>query len=90
MRRTIGEALMSAGTVAVLLIVIVAMEPRVREQISQRVMAHPSVELASAGHQVRAFTNVIAVEVRSQTVAHAPMVGFALAAAVLVLFMLRT
>jgi len=90
MRRVFGEALMSAAAVIVLLIALVAIDPRVREQISQRFMAHPSVELASAGHQVRNITTLIAVAAREQSLEHAPMLIFALAAAVLVLFMLRT
>jgi hypothetical protein len=90
MRRGFGEALMSAGTVAVLLIVLVAMDGRVRELISQRVMAHPSAELAGAGSQVHAFIGVIAGAARHQSAEHSTMLGFALASAVLVLFMLRT
>jgi hypothetical protein len=90
MRRAFGEVLMSAGTVAVLLIALVAVDDRVREQISQRFMARPSVELASAGHQVRNVTSVIAEAARDQSLEHAPLLIFALAAAVLVLFMLRT
>src|SRR5439155_128141 len=90
MRRVLGEALMSAGTVAVLLIALVAFDDRVREQLSQRFMAQPSAQLASAGHQVRNITSVIAEAARDQSREHAPMLIFALTAAVLVLFMLRT
>ena len=90
MRRVFGEALMSAGSVAVLLIVLVAVDDRVREQISQRFMTRPSVELASAGHQISSFTSVIIAAARGQSIAHAPLLIFALAASVLVLFMLRT
>ena len=90
MRGVFGEALMSAGSVAVLLIVLVAADDRVREQISQRFMTRPSVELASAGHQVSSLTSVIISAARSQSIAHAPLLIFALAASVLVLFMLRT
>jgi hypothetical protein len=90
MRRAFGEALMSAGTVAVLLIALVAVDDRVREQISQRFMTRPSVELASTGHQIGNLTSVIAQAARHQSLEHAPLLIFALAAAVLVLFMLRT
>ena len=90
MRRAFSEALMSLGTVAVLLIVLVAVDDRVREQLSQRFMTRPSVELATTGHQIGTFTSVIAQAARHQSLAHAPLLIFALAAAVLVLFMLRT
>ena len=84
------EALMSAGTVVILLLVLTAADDRVRDALSKRVVAHPSMELASAGRQVRDFTTVIAEAARDQSLGHAPLLIFALAGAVLVLFMLRT
>src|SRR5439155_26881907 len=90
MRRVLGEALISAATVAVLLMALVAFDDRVREQLSQRFTAKPSVQLASAGYQVRNITSVIAEAARDQSREHAPMLLFSLAAAVLVVFMLRT
>ena len=90
MSRAFREVLMSAGTVIILLLVLVAYDERVREQVSRRVVAHPSMELASAGRQVRTFTNVIASAARDQGLGHAPLLIFTLAAGVLVLFMLRT
>lgn len=89
MRRAFGEALMSAGAIAILLVALVAVDSRVRDEISRRV-AKPSVELAGAGQQVRDLTSVIAEAVRDQSLAHAPLLIFALAATVLVLLMLRT
>ena len=89
MRRMFGEASMTVGTVIVLLLVLVAVDDRVRDQLSLR-FSRPSVELASAGHQVRSLTGVIVEAARDQSLAHAPMLIFALAATVLVLFMLRT
>ena len=90
MRRGYREALMSVGTVVILLMVLIAADDRVRERFSQRIVAHPSVELASAGRQVRDVTSVIAQAARQQSIGHAPLLIFTLAAAVLVLFMLRT
>ena len=81
---------MSAGTVAILLLVLIAFDDGVRDFISRRVVAHPSVELASVSRQVRDLTIVIAGAARDQSLGHAPLLIFALAAAVLVLFMLRT
>ena len=48
---------MSAGTVAILLLVLIAFDDRVRDQVSRRVVAHPSVELASAGRQLHDLTS---------------------------------
>jgi hypothetical protein len=90
MRRAFGEALMSAGTVTLLLLVLVAVDDRVRSELYGRFMSHPTVQLAAAGQQARDLTSVIAQAARDQSIAHAPLLIFALAATVLVLFMLRT
>jgi hypothetical protein len=90
MRRVFREALMSAGTVVILLLVLIAVDDRVRDHVSRRVVAHPSVEVTSVVRQVRDFTTVIAEAARDQSLGHAPLLIFTLAAAVLVLFMLRT
>ena len=90
MRRAFREALMSAGTVVILLLVLIAFDDRVRDHLSRRVVARPSVELASAGRQLGDFTTVIVGVARDQSLGHAPLLIFTLAAAVLVLFMLRT
>lgn len=90
MRRALREGLMSAGTVVILLMVLIGADERVREQVSMRVFAHPSVELASAGRHLSDLTSVITQAARQQSLAHAPLLIFTLAAAVLVLFMLRT
>jgi hypothetical protein len=90
MRRAFGEALMSAGTVALVLLVLIGIDDQVRSELSLRLMAHPTEQLATAGQQARHITTVIATAAREQSLAHAPLLIFALAAAVLVLFMLRT
>jgi len=90
MHRGFREMLMSAGTVVILLLVLIAADGRVRERLSRRVVAPSSVELVSAGRQLRDFTTVIAEAARDQSLGHAPLLIFTLAATVLVLFMLRT
>jgi hypothetical protein len=89
MRRAFPEALMSAGSVLILLLVLIGFNDGVRDQVSRRV-SHPSVELASVGRQARHVTNVIAQSARDHSLGHAPLLIFTLAAAVLVFFMLRT
>ena len=89
-RRGLNEVLMSFGAVMLLLTLLVSFDDRVREQFSLRLSSRPSTELAAAGQQVRDLTEVIFDAVRDQTLDHAPMVIFVLAAGVLVLFMLRT
>lgn len=81
---------MSVGSVLVLLMVLVAVDDRVRSEVWQRVSAPPSIGLASAGYKVESIVYVVAAAARQQSLAHAPLLIFALAAGVLTLFMLRT
>ena len=90
MPRVVREALMSAGTVVLLLLILIAVDDRVRDQVSRRIVAHPSVEVESVWRQMSGVTSVIASAARDQSLGHAPLLIFTLAAAVLVLFMLRT
>jgi hypothetical protein len=90
MRRVYREALMSAGTVLVLLLVLFAFDPRIREQMSRRVATHPSQEAASVGRQARDFAAAIAATARDTSRGHAQLLVFTLGAGVLVMFMLRT
>lgn len=90
MRRAFGEVLMSAGTVALVLLALVVFDDRVRDAISRHVSTGPSAELATAEMHVRSLTSVITLVARDQSLAHSPLLIFALAAAILVVFMLRT
>ena len=81
---------MSMGTVTLLLLMLIAFDDRVRDVVSRRVVAHPSMEIESAGHQLTHIAGVVVSAARSQSIGHAPMLMFALAAAVLTFFMLRT
>lgn len=84
------ELLLSIGTVIAILLVLVAVDDRVRDQVAMRAVAHPRVEIASAGQQAQNLTTVLLDAARDQSLAHAPMLIFALVAIVLTLFMLRT
>lgn len=89
MRRVLGDALISAGAMLILLLVLVSVDDRVRERVSA--LATPSrSELVSAGTMVGEVLAVVVRAARDQSVEHAPMMIFAVAATVLVLCMLRT
>jgi len=90
MRKHFGEAVLSVGTIAVVLLILVGMDEHVRSEFNTRFMQHPSQHLKSAGTSAQALTAVIAQAAREQSIEHAPMLIFALAATVLVIFMLRT
>lgn len=90
MRRSVTEALMSVGTVAILLFALVVFDPRIREEISRRVAMRPVTELANTGQYVESLSTLVMGVARQQGGTHAPLLIFTLAGAVLVVFMLRT
>ena len=89
MRRKFGEALLSVGAVGVILLVLVLYDERVREQFTLRT-ADPAMELSRMGQQASALSTVLLKAAHDQSMAHAPMLIFVFAAAVLTLFMLKT
>jgi hypothetical protein len=91
MQRVVKDALISAGAVMLLIVAIVSIDDRVRERVTDILNRPPSsAEIAGTGAQVAQVSSVVFKAVRDQSVEHAPMVVFVVAAAVLVLFMLRT
>ena len=90
MRRAFSEGLMSAGALAILILTLVAIDDRVREQVWLRFSAPPTAQLQSAGASMRDLTAVMVEAARDQSLEHAPLLIFGLVATVLVLFMLRT
>jgi hypothetical protein len=90
-RSAIGDALMSMGALIVLLGILAAFDPRVREQVSLSLSpGAPSAQIAQASTTVRSLSGVVIDAVRDQSIEHAPMVIFVMAGVVLLLFMLRT
>lgn len=90
MRGVLRDVLVSATALALLLLTLVAIDDRVREQVALRLDSHPSAQFVAAGAQVRDLAAVLFEAVRDQSMEHAPLMIFVLAATVLVLFMLRT
>ena len=89
-RRPFGEALISIGAVVMLLLTLVAIDDRVREQLSLRFRTAPTADLVNAGTNVRDLATVVFEAACDQSVAHAPLMIFVVAATLLTLFMLRT
>jgi hypothetical protein len=91
MPRAFGEALMSVGALLALILTLAAFDVRVRDEISMRLGAGgPSAQVADASATVRNLAGVVFDAMRDQSIEHAPLVIFVLAATVLVMFMLRT
>lgn len=90
-RRPFGDALISVGALGMLLAGLVSVDDRVRQQVGLRLSGDSaSEELRSAGVQVHDLVAVIFEAARHQSIEHAPMMLFVLAASILFVFMLRT
>jgi|RhiMetdeSRZDD1v2_1073273.scaffolds.fasta_scaffold2963075_2 hypothetical protein len=81
---------MAAGGLCALLIGLAAIDDRVHDQVA-RVLARqgPTAEMASIGSRFEEMAVIVAHAMRDQSLEHAPMVIFAVAALVLVLFLTR-
>ena len=89
MRRLLGDAVISLAALLLLFAVLIAVDDRVRERVSG-FWAPDSSELAGASQQFGSFVSLTFEVVKDQSIQHAPMTIFTLAAAVLVIFMVRT
>jgi hypothetical protein len=89
MRRAFGDAMISICSVLLLLLLLVSVDPRVREQVST-IWTPGTPAVAGISNQMREVTSVVMSAARDHSIDQAPLMIFALAATVLVLFMLRT
>lgn len=90
-RRPFAGALTTVGGLCALLIGLAAIDQRVRDQIARAFTSRPPTEeFATLGSQLNNLALIAAQAVRDQSIDHAPLVIFALAAAILVLLMTRT
>jgi hypothetical protein len=90
MRRSFAGALSAAGGVLALVIGLAAIDDRVRDQVMRLLDGGPSEDITAIGRALQGLTFVVARAMKDQSIEHAPLAIFALAAMVLVLFMLRT
>lgn len=89
MRRPFGEILMSMGAAGIVLLSLVAIDDRVRDQIALR-LASPSMSLALARQQMQSLSYVLTDVVKYQSLEHAPLLAFVFLSSVLFLLMIRT
>lgn len=90
-RRPVFNGLLTVGPPLLLLSFLVVIDDRVREQLTLRLApAQGAQALITAGATARSLASVLIEAGRDQSLAHAPMLIFAMAAAVLTLFMVRT
>jgi len=89
-RRAVSETAISIGALGVLIVALGLSEGRVRDQLATHLSSTPAAELASAGALVKDVVTIVLQAARDQSIAHAPLVMFVVAAGALLLFMLRT
>lgn len=87
MRRHLNDALISAGALSLLLVALVSIDDRVRDHVVRSVR-DASVSRITA--RVGDLGSTVIEAGLEQSVAHAPLALFVVAAVVLVIFMLRT
>lgn len=88
MRRVFGDAMISLCAVLALLLMLVSVDPRVRYQVTS--LWGGSGPATSIGQDLGEVSTVLLSAIQDHGIANAPLMIFALAATVLVLFMLRT
>ena len=90
MRRVFGDALWSAGGLIVLLLILVALDDRVRVEVATRIVAAPVATVSQTGAQATGLLQLLTDVARDQATTHTPLFLFAFAGMALVLFMIRS
>lgn len=90
-KRAIGDAAISVGALCVLIVLLISFNAPLREEVARRIGAgRPTVQAANMEATVRNVASVLFIAARDQSIEHAPLVIFVMAAVVLFAFMLRT
>lgn len=90
MRRRFYDLLMSAGAVLLLLVILAAVDGRIRDQVTMRIGRTQSpAAVVDIGAVVRDFASGAVDVMRNETQMHATLMVFVLAATVLTVLMLR-
>jgi hypothetical protein len=80
---------MSAGALAIIAMLLISFDSRVREQVEQR-LSSPSAVVSDASHGLKSLTGVVMNAIRERSLDRAPLLIFVFVAGLLLLFMLRT
>jgi hypothetical protein len=91
MKRVTSSVITTGAGLSASVVGLAIIDERVRSEFAAIVSGHPSgTELAGAGARVGDLGFVVLQAIRDQSIEHAPLTLFALAALVLFLLMLRT
>jgi hypothetical protein len=84
------DVLWSAGALVILVSILVALDDRVRVEIQEHFSVRSTAALYQAESQTRTFATIVVDAARDKVADHTPLMLFAFAGSVLVLFMIRT
>jgi hypothetical protein len=87
-RRVWSDALISVGVLLFVLITLISIDVRVREQM--RTILGTTSTVQAAGSRIEEVGSVLFEAARTQSIDHGPMMIFVAAATALVLFMARS
>jgi hypothetical protein len=90
MRRRVNDVVISVLALSALLLILLSVDPRVRDQVQTTLSTPPTSTVRSVTNEVRDVSKVVVRAAEDHSLANAPMVVFGVAAAVLTVFMLRT
>ena len=85
-----GDALISAGVLTLLLVLLAAMDLRVRERFGELLRGTAGTGVGSLGEQLQDIGGVVVTAAWNQSMANAPMTIFVAVAVILTVFMMRT
>jgi hypothetical protein len=90
-RRLLGDALLSACALAILLVGLIVMDGRVREEVSMTMDgARASTQIAATTGQARRLARVVVGVVKEQSDEHRPLMIMLVVGTVLTVVMFRT
>jgi len=91
MTRTLNGGMTSVAGVCAVVVALAAIDTRVRDQVSALASGRaPSGEFLTITERLKDFAFAVLQALRDQSIEHAALTIFALAAMVLLLFMMRT
>jgi hypothetical protein len=92
MRRALGDVLLSACALSLLVAILMAFDGRVREQVRLRIdrPARASSDIVAVGTQLRDLGDVLFESAKMQSQQHGSLMVLVASGVVLTIFMLRT
>jgi hypothetical protein len=90
-RNSVFGGFTAVASFAALVAGLALIDVRVRDELARLLSGRPpSGDFVTVGHRLQSVAAIVIQALRDQSMEHAPLVIFALAAVVLVLFMTRT